>query len=150
MTVKGCNGWSNYETWCVSLWMSNDAGSDEFYREIAQEVYDDAEAETSFTHDEVATRILSDRLKDDMEERQGELVGVTGVFADLLGAALSEVNWYEIAEHCVDDVDKEWTCFSCGTEQATADVPRCPVCKEPVCSDCKKLHADSHDEEGQS
>ena len=29
------------------------------------------------------------------------------MFADLLGAALSEVDWYEIAEHYIEDVDKE-------------------------------------------
>jgi hypothetical protein len=87
--------------------MSNDAGSDEFYRETAQEVYDEAEAEKSFTREERATLTLSDRLKDEYEERQSELTGITGVFADLLGAALSEVNWHEIAEHYIADVDKE-------------------------------------------
>jgi hypothetical protein len=28
-----------------------------------------------------------------------------GVYADLLGHALSSVNWHEIAEHYVDDLD---------------------------------------------
>jgi hypothetical protein len=107
------NGWSNYETWAVNLWMSNDAGSDEYFREMAQEVYDESEEELRhdetvlFTRDEVATRVLSDRLKDHFEEQQGELVGVTGVFSDLLTAALGEVDWHEIAEHYVCDVDKE-------------------------------------------
>jgi hypothetical protein len=107
------NGWTNYETWCVNLWMSNDAGSDEFFRETAQDVYNEAEKETRkdgstlFTREEVATRVLADRLKDEHEERQSELTGVVDVFADLLGAALSEVDWYSIAEHYIDDVDKE-------------------------------------------
>lgn len=106
------NGWTNYETWCVNLWMSNDANTDEFYREMAQEVYDEAENEKRadgtvlFSRDEVATRILADRLKDELEERQSELTGVCGVFADLLCAALSEVDWHEIAEHYIEDVDK--------------------------------------------
>ncbi len=29
------------------------------------------------------------------------------MFADLLGAAISEVNFYEIAEHYIEEVDKE-------------------------------------------
>jgi hypothetical protein len=32
---------------------------------------------------------------------------LTGTYADLLGAALSEVNWYEIAEHMVNDYEAE-------------------------------------------
>jgi len=101
------NGWTNYETWCVNLWMSNDQGSDEYYRELAQETYNRAEPEPSFTRDEVATRNLSDTLEGEFDERQSELVGVTGVFADLLNASLSEVNWYEIAEHYISDIDKD-------------------------------------------
>lgn len=107
------NGWSNYETWAVNLWMSNDAGSDEYFREMAQEVFDESEEELRhddtvlFSRDEIATRVLSDRLKEHFEEQQSELTGVTGVFADLLTAALGEVDWSEIAEHYIADVDKE-------------------------------------------
>jgi hypothetical protein len=104
------NGWHNYETWCVNLWMSNDQGSDEFYREMAQGVWNDCEPELRqnktvlFTRAEVATRNLAEGLKDDHEQRQSELTGVCGVFADLLTAALSEVDWYEIAEHYISDL----------------------------------------------
>ena len=107
-------GWFNFETWAVNLWMSNDAGSDEYYREMAQETYNTAQEETRadgsilFTRDEVATRNLADCLKNDHEERQEEYSSqVIGVFADLLSAAMSEVNWHEIAEHYINDVDKE-------------------------------------------
>jgi hypothetical protein len=31
---------------------------------------------------------------------------IEGVFQDLLQAALSEVNWWEIAKHLIDDVEK--------------------------------------------
>ena len=107
MTDTKYNGWTNYETWVVNLWMSNDQGSDEYYRELAQETYKRADAEHSFTRDEVATRNLSETLEGEFDERQSELVGVTGVFADLLNASLSEVNWYEIAEHYISDIDKD-------------------------------------------
>jgi hypothetical protein len=112
MLKQEYNGWTNYETWCVNLWMSNDQGSDEYYRESAQQTYNDSVEENRlggsalFTRDEVATRNLADSLKNEHEERQNELTGVSGVFADLLSAALSEVNWYEIAEHYISDVEK--------------------------------------------
>ena len=79
---------------------------------MAQQVFDDSKEEQRadgsilFSREEVATRTLADRLKDELEERQSELTGVTGVFADLLSAALSEVDWHEIAEHYIEDVDK--------------------------------------------
>ena len=112
MTHNEYNGWHNYETWAVNLWMSNDQGSDDFYRGIAQEAYDESTEELRadrsiiFTRDEVATRVFADRLKDDHEERQTESTGIAGVFADLLSGALSEVNWFEIAEHYIADVNK--------------------------------------------
>jgi|SRR5579862_6270713 len=111
MERKDYNGWTNYETWVVNLWMSNDQGSDEYYREIAHQTYNAAEQETRadgsvlFTREERATLTLADRLKDEHEERQSELTSVAGVFADLLGAALSEVNWHEIARHYIADAE---------------------------------------------
>jgi hypothetical protein len=99
------NGWSNYETWNVALWMDNEAGSYDHWRSVAQELYDEAEATKNFTREEVATLDLSNQLKTEHEEAQPDLGA--SVWADLLGAAMSEVNWYEIAEHYISDVDKE-------------------------------------------
>jgi hypothetical protein len=105
------NGWTNYETWNVKLWMDNDEGSYRYYGELAQETYDDAEADGTFTKDEQATLDLSEKIKDEYETAMHDWLEESGksasVWADLLGAALSEVNWHEIAEHLIDDVDKE-------------------------------------------
>ena len=102
---KKYNGWTNYETWCVNLWMSNDQGSDEYYREMAEETYKQSSADGSFTRAERATLDLMRRLKDEFEEAQPELG--CSMWSDLLNAAMSEVNWYEIASHYIADVDKE-------------------------------------------
>lgn len=104
MEDKKYNGWTNYETWLVNLWMDNDSGSYDHWRETAQEVYNDASADSTFTRDERAALDLADQIKDSMEECQPE---VTGLWADLMNAAMSEVNWHEIAEHLIADVDKE-------------------------------------------
>lgn len=98
------NGWTNYETWLVNLWMDNEQGSSEYWNECAQEAYDNADSDTSFTREERATLNLADTMKDEHEEAQPE---VTGLWADMMNAALSEVNWYEIAEHYIEEVDKE-------------------------------------------
>ena len=39
---KGYNGWTNYETWCVNLWLDNDEGTQNMVREWARECYEDA------------------------------------------------------------------------------------------------------------
>jgi hypothetical protein len=110
METKTYNGWTNYETWAVALWLDNDEGSYDHWRERAQEAYNDAEKGGNYdseTRDENATATLREELKDWHDERQTELQGVDGtVFADLLNAALSEVHYHEIAEHYVADVDK--------------------------------------------
>ena len=101
---KEYNGWYNYETWLLKLWTDNEEGSSRYWDATAQEVYDEAEADSTFTREERATLTLADRLKDEFEEAQPE---VTGLWADMINAAMSEVNWHEIAEHYIADVEKE-------------------------------------------
>ena len=108
MNKQEYNGWTNYETWAVNLWMDNAEGSQRHYAEKAQEAYDNAKACRVFTRKERATSDLADVLKDEHEEAAEALEGVNGtVFADLLGAAMSEVDWYSIAEHLMAEVTEE-------------------------------------------
>ena len=92
---KGYNGWSNYETWNVALWMDNDEGSYLYWKEQAV----DALSQNDNEKDDAASD-LARLLKDEHEENTPT---VTGCYADLLNAALSEVDWYEIAEHLIED-----------------------------------------------
>lgn len=100
------NGWSNYETWAVKLWIDNEEGSDNYWREVSQEVWNEATADVPLTREDVARSTLADRLKDEHDEAMPE---VQGVFADLLNAALGSVDWYEIAGSMLEDVDKTAT-----------------------------------------
>jgi hypothetical protein len=90
MTHKEYNGWYNYETWLVNLWLTNDEGTVEWLQEglgVNSTVYEYAEG-----------------LKDAVtSEDFMPSLGECSLQADLLGAALSEVNWYELAEHYVAD-----------------------------------------------
>ena len=99
------NGWTNYETWNVALWLDNDQGTEGLMREYAQECYDDAEGTQLRTREQVATGELADRIREYLDENNP--VTDASVYSDLLGAALSEVNWREIAEHYIADLDKE-------------------------------------------
>ena len=88
------NGWTNYETWVVALWIDNEHGSQDAAREEAARCQEDQ------TQQVAATIMLADILK---AEHEGSLPELTGFASDLLKAAMSEVNWYEIAEHLVEE-----------------------------------------------
>ena len=85
------NGWTNYETWNVKLWLDNDEGSYNMLREMAED------AKTA----EYPKAQLSNALKDLVEENAPDLGA--SMYADLLGAAISDVNWYEIAENILSE-----------------------------------------------
>lgn len=93
------NGWHNYETWCINLWLSNDEGIYNMVNEIVSGAVD-GDAEPDWQKVSVANAI---------EEFVKDLPEVTVVteqasfVSDLLGAALSEVDWYEIAEAWMED-----------------------------------------------
>ena len=91
MEHKEYNGWYNYETWCVALWMDNDQGVYEYFRYCVREYDGDVRA--------VAEQI-EQWHKDVIDE-----LDLPNCFAsDLLGGAMSEVNWDEIAENLVEDM----------------------------------------------
>lgn len=100
---KGYNGWANYETWVVNLWMDNEEGSQRYFADLAETAWADAADSkplwSSQTRRDRAVQEMADQLKIHHEEL---LPDVDGFAADLLNAAMSEVDWREIAEHLVD------------------------------------------------
>lgn len=104
---KTFNGWANYETWNVALWLDNDNGSADYWAERANEIYQNATDDKTFTtKEERATLDLADELKAEFEDNTPT---VTGCYADLLNAALSEVHWYEIAENYIETLEQNYS-----------------------------------------
>lgn len=99
------NGWINYETWLVNLWETN---SSEWLREEAERLIQealDSDKSPEKARDEAISALaeqLQEQYEQAAEERNG---GRADALTDLLGAALSEVNWREIATNHVGDVD---------------------------------------------
>ena len=77
------NGWKNYETWLVNLWLSNDRGTYEYMVEIAEEVKDE----------EYPGLRMADILKEDIEAGMPSL---DGLYGDLLSSAIEAVDFDEI------------------------------------------------------
>lgn len=81
------NGWSNYETWCVNVWITTDTQCYNYIKDICGNSYCVEEfADTLKTHFELISPDLGNTL-----------------YADLLNAALSEVDWYEIADSFIKE-----------------------------------------------
>jgi hypothetical protein len=80
MTEK-YQGWANYPTWVVQSWLENDEGLYWHCRTLNRKYTD--------------TGKLAYALKDWVCDLMPALEGLA---ADLLGYALDEVDWYEIAE----------------------------------------------------
>ncbi len=93
------NGWKNYETWSVALWIDNDEGTHNERLEMAKRAREQAEENPpsyASTVEERVRILYVDALKEWVEsELCPELPA--SLASDLLGAALSEVDYYEIA-----------------------------------------------------
>ena len=92
MTKKEYNGWFNYETWLVKLWIDNEEGTQSYWQEQAEEHFR--------RNGEEDISDLAHMLKEQHEDVLPELDGFA---SDLMNAAMSEVNWHEIAESLIND-----------------------------------------------
>lgn len=94
------NGWTNYQTWLVNLWLNNDSDSCECLRYMARDCLTHLNGNTDDAIWELAKRI---------EENHEELTPeITGVYADLLSHSLRMVEWREIAKHIIEQEIEEW------------------------------------------
>lgn len=76
-------GWSNYETWAVALWINNDQATQEQWARAAKSCS--------------SASALAQLLKEEIDQGAPDLGA--SIYSDLLHASLGEVDWYEIAEH---------------------------------------------------
>jgi hypothetical protein len=112
---EGYNGWANYETWCVHLWMTNDEGSYRYWREEAERHQAEAPDNTNvkrgiLTVEEVARYTLGEAIKESFETFhpfRGDHLDKpreADVYGDLLDSALSEVQWGDVAEAFLEEL----------------------------------------------
>lgn len=96
--AEKCNGWSNWETWNVKLWLDNDQGTYESVREVVRSNVRETEGVASYDG------TLAEAIKEFCDElTQGDETPAS-MATDLLRGALGAVNWQEIARAYVDEM----------------------------------------------
>lgn len=125
------NGWTNYETWCVNLWLTNDADvfgrwSEEARRHLAEAPESKRVKEWGYSIQQAASCALAEQLREEVEDEAS--LSFATVYSDLLNGALAAVNWQEIAENWLDDVNSESE-----AELLAPELPTTPIA-EPLFS----------------
>jgi hypothetical protein len=101
------NGWSNYETWAVSMYLDGNYTGSDTYEQAIETVRDALERSTF--------NVLSGQMNDRYEVSQALKDWVRGenenedasLAADLLGAAFDAVNWYELADAWIQNLSEQ-------------------------------------------
>jgi len=91
------SGWTNYETWCVNLWLTNEPGTEEQLRMLAQ-----VDASTYHRAD-----CLKHYVSDMAPIARRSIDEGNSMFVDLLRSALDNVNWREIIENHEHDDEED-------------------------------------------
>ena len=90
------NGYANRETWMLKLWIDNDRESYFYWRKIAVELQSKQKAEE-------AKESLAECLQQMIQEDAPDIKH--GMYAELLSTAIAHVEWIEIAEAMLSDID---------------------------------------------
>ena len=90
--MKGYNGWTNYETWAVNLWLTNDEDTAGMLSELAEgtgDLWQKAEELKGWVQDDNPVDYKA------------------GLYSDLLNASLGRVDWHEIILNHAGDGEAE-------------------------------------------
>ena len=103
-TDSSYQGWTNHETWCVQLWLTNEEPEYRHWTAHAAGTWGHAEADQYLTRAEVARCHLAVMLREEIENAVP--LDNCGMYSDLLTSALSKVNWDEIANAWLEPIEE--------------------------------------------
>jgi len=89
-------GWENYQTWVVALWLDNEPSSYHWFQDRTDALHDKDDAD----------RLLADEIQEYVTELN-PLAESASMFSDLMGHALGAVDWYEIAHSLLEEYEDE-------------------------------------------
>jgi len=95
------NGWPNYPTWNVYLWLTSEEPTYNHCREMASTFVRD------LAHGNYATTTLAHNIEEMVENTNPMTTGdqyQPSMYADILGWALDSVDWYRIAQAFLEEI----------------------------------------------
>ncbi len=120
MSEEGYNGWKNYETWAVGMYLDGNYDGPSTYYETIERVTnelkrDDHPTSKYWTLEQSQRLGVADVLKDWVEENVSPHMvdddhpdpQLHPLVQDLLGAALSDVDWDELANAWIEAVSEQ-------------------------------------------
>lgn len=91
------NGYSNYESWLVAVWIDNSQESIDFWVDVAKHHYNISEDRKYFTKKEEAVISFAEDMKQWHEDNMPDSEEIGGLWSDMIHAALGSVDWHELA-----------------------------------------------------
>ena len=91
------NGFANYQTWNIALWIDNEEPTYRRWRAQTRRIFEHAGSKQAARHE------LADALKAEHQEQIDALGLQTSWVTDVLGAALDDVDWVEIADNMLEE-----------------------------------------------
>ena len=89
--MSNYNGWTNYPTWNLALWINNEEILWRYWNAKAHTIL----AETGFNNMESKYELAS-AIRNWTESNQPEQIGDIGAYSDIMTWALQEINYEEI------------------------------------------------------
>ncbi len=87
------NGYANYETWLVNVWIDNEQDSIDFWVDAAKHYYNKAKETKFFTRQEEAVFLFADDMKEYFEDNIPDSTEIGGLYADMLHGCMTVVDW---------------------------------------------------------
>lgn len=98
------NGWTNYETWAMGMFLDGNYTGPYTPEQVAEIVKPLVESKADVM--DALKEYVEHHVYTDADEAPSE-VTTTGIVGDLLGAALGAVDWCELAEHKIQEVSED-------------------------------------------
>jgi|LauGreDrversion4_2_1035121.scaffolds.fasta_scaffold85541_1 hypothetical protein len=109
MCSREYNGWANYETWNIALWIGEVDGLGDMIHEQAmlevKDAFDDIEDEfDKYTATWSLSKYLEELCHEMFDHGTEDL---HGPIADAIGSYYAQVVWYDIAENYIEEAARE-------------------------------------------